>query len=283
MDEMRGKVCLVTGATSGIGKVAALELAKRGATLVVTARDAARGEATAAEIRAQSHNPAVALLLVDFGSQRSIRALAAAFRARYKQLHVLINNAGAIYGARTLSEDGLELTFAVNHIGYFLLTNLLLDMIKSSAPARIINVSSDAHRRARLDLSDLQLERGYSGLLAYSNSKLANILFTSELARRLQGSGVTVNAVHPGAVRTRWGDSGSALFRGAIRLARPFMLTSEQGAETLVYLATDPVGAQETGKYWAKKRVSTPTRQAQDPAAAARLWQASAALTGLPG
>lgn len=282
MGTMDGRICLVTGATSGIGRVAALALARLGATVVITARDRERGEATAAALRAESGNPAVDLLLVDFASQRAIRAAAAEFRRKYDRLHVLLNNHGGIFGSRVVTKDGLELTFAVNHLGYFLLTNLLLDCLKVGAPARIINVSSAAHTRGSLNFDDLQLEKGYNEAVAYANSKLANILFTDELARRLAGTGVTANAVHPGGVRTRWGDTGSGLFRFAIRLARPFLISAEAGAETLVYLAADPVVSGQTGQYWYKKAIRRKAPRAQDAAAAARLWQVSAVLTGLP-
>lgn len=276
---MRGKVCLITGATSGIGQATAHALAQQGATVLLVARDPARGEATRAAIQAASGNDAVAVLLADLSSQASIRSLAAEVVARYPRLDVLVNNAGGLNGARTLTVDGLELTFAVNHLAYFLLTNLLLDTLKASAPSRIVNVTSEAQSNGRIHFDDLQGERGYSSMRAYSQSKLANILFTYELARRLAGTGVTANCVHPGVVRTGYGATGPAWMRGVIVAARPFMRTPEKGAETVVYLASAPEVEGVTGKYFADKRERRSSAVSYDPAVAARLWQVSEQLT----
>lgn len=273
---------MVTGANAGIGRVTALVLARMGATVIMVCRNRERSEPVLREIRQATGNQEVHLMIADFASQRSIRELAAAFRRRYDRLDVLVNNAGAINFDRSLTEDGLETTFAVNHLGYFLLTNLLLDRLVASAPARVINVSSNAHRAGRIDFDDLQGARRYSGWKAYAQSKLANILFTVELARRLEGTGVTVNALHPGFVSSNFA-TGTPLSRLGMRLLRPFTITPEKGAETSIYLATSPEVEGVTGRYFVRKRVVEPAPAATDPAAARRLWQVSAELTGLPG
>ncbi len=277
---MKGKICVVTGANSGIGKVTARELARMGATVIMVCRDRKRSEPVVQEIRQETGNPLVELMLCDFSSQESIRQFAAEYRQRYDRLHVLVNNAGALMPHRSVTVDGYETTFAVNHLGYFLLTNLLLDLIKVSAPARIINVSSGAHAAGRIHFDDLMGERRYSAWMAYGQSKLANILFTKELARRLDGSGVTVNALHPGFVRTRFGtgSKGSAFLMG---LLSPFTITPEQGAETSIYLASSPAVEGVTGEYFVRKRVAKPSAEARDAAVAKRLWQVSEELTGL--
>src|SRR5215467_6738081 len=200
MMDLTGKTVLITGATSGIGFEASVELARRGATLVMVGRTAAKTASKADEVRRRSSSSGVQFLVCDFASQKQIRELANAFRSRHDSLHVLVNNAGTVFAKRTLSEDGIEATLAVNHLGYFLLTHLLLDLLIESAPSRIVNVASTAHYRGTLDFKDLMFERGYKIMRAYSRSKLANVLFTRELARRLAGIGVTVNALHPGAV-----------------------------------------------------------------------------------
>ncbi len=278
---MRGKVCLITGASSGIGKVTARELARMGAAVTLVARDRARGEAALAEVRAAATGPAPSLELCDFGSQRAIRDLASRFLATHDRLDVLVNNAGAIHGERLVTEDGLEATFAVNHLGYFLLTALLRDLLVASAPARVVNVSSEAHRRAHLDWDDLQTERGYRSFAVYGRSKLANLAFTAELARRLEGTGVTANALHPGVVATNFGASGSGPMRFLVKVVRPFLTTAEDGAATTIHLATSPEVAATTGKYFIEKREKRPSREAQDPEVARRLWLVSEQLTGL--
>lgn len=275
-----GKVSLVTGATSGIGKATAEGLARLGATVVLVARDKAKGEATKAEIIAKTGNTAVDLLLADLSSQDSIRKLAAAFKARYKRLDILINNAGGIFPKRTLTVDGHEYTFAFNHLAYFLLTDLLLDVLKVSAPARIINVTSMFGAGATINLDDLHLEQRYTPIKAYSQSKICNMLFTYELARRVEGTGVTVNCVHPGVVRTNFGNT-TPLFRVLGIFFRPFMLAPERSAERLLYLATSPEVAGVTGRYFGNKVEMHSPRQTYDEAVARKLWTISTQLTGL--
>ena len=275
---MNGKVCVVTGASSGIGRVTALGLAERGATVVLVCRNEDRGAPVLDEIERRGGNGTATLLTADLSSQRQVRAAAAAFLERFDRLDVLINNAGvAGWGTRLESEDGLETTFAVNHLAPFLLTGLLLDRLKASAPARVITVSSVAHRNFALQFDDLQGERRYSGFGAYSRSKLANILFTRELLRRLEGTGVTANCLHPGVVAT-------GIFRNLPRwmraiLVSPLVLSPERGADTLLWLATAPEVAEVSGRYFVKRKPVRPSRAARDPATARRLWEASEALT----
>src|SRR6266852_1666663 len=231
---MQGKVCLLTGATSGIGKATALGLAQMGATVVMVSRDRARGEAAQAEIKTKSGNNAVDLLLADLSSQQSIRQLVENIQQRYTQLHVLINNAGASFPGRRETVDGLEMTFAVNYLAPFLLTNLLLDMLKASAPARIVNVSSNSHAAGYIQMDDLQEEKHYRS--AYGQSKLALVMFTYELARRLQGTDVTANCLHPGFVATNFGQSGTApVNRTAVKFISRFGTSPEEGAKTSIY------------------------------------------------
>jgi NAD(P)-dependent dehydrogenase (short-subunit alcohol dehydrogenase family) len=280
---MHGKTCMITGASSGIGRATALELARSGATLVLVCRDRTRGEATVAEIAEQTANREVTLLLADLGVQREIRRLADEFLATDRPLHVLVNNAGIVNLQRTVTADGIETTFAVNHLGYFLLTNLLLERLCRSAPARIVNVASDAHKFGALDFDDLGNQRRYRAMRVYGQSKLANILFTAELARRCAGSGVTANSLHPGAVATGLGTNNGAWARRLIALLRPFFRTPENGAATSVYLASSPAVEGVSGKYFANCREKRPSRAAQDAAAARRLWEVSARLTGVGG
>ncbi len=272
-----GRVCLLTGATQGIGLAAARELCRRepDLTLVLVARDAGRGAAVVAELAAQ-HRASVELLVGDLSSQAEVRRLAAEFCARHDRLHILINNAGAVFTRRQLSRDGIEMTWALNHLSYFLLTNLLLDTLKASAPARIINVASRAHKRVPgIDFSDLQSEKTYAGMRVYGQSKLANILFTKELARRLAASGVTANCLHPGVVRTGFALRTRSLLELAYRLMGPFIRTPEQGAKGLVYLATADAVKDVAGAYFIDDRPARVSRAAGDPAAAARLWDVS--------
>lgn len=277
---MDGRVCLVTGASSGIGRAAAARLARMGATVLITARDSARGRRAAQAIGAAAgREPKV--LQADFASQVSIRRLAEEVKGRTDRLHVLLNNAGAVNSERRLSQDGLELTFAVNHLGYFLLTKLLLDLLARSAPARVVSVASAAHRRGRMEWDDLQGERAYDGWKAYGQSKLANILFTRELARRLRGSGVTANCAHPGVVATGFGRNHRGWLGVAVRLAAPFLLGPEQGADTPVWLASAPEVASVSGQYFARRRPARDTAEARDPEAARRLWAVSERLCGL--
>jgi retinol dehydrogenase-14 len=282
MSNMAGRTCLVTGATSGIGKATATGLARLGAEVVLVGRDPAKGEATVAEIRAAARNDRVELLTADLSSQASIRHAAEAYRLGHDRLNVLVNNAGGYWANRHLTADGLELTFALNHLAYFLLTNLLLDLLRASAPARIVNVTSGAQAMGRIDFDDLQFERRYRGQPAYNQSKLANVLFTYELARRLQGTRVTVNCAAPGVVRTNFGrdDAGPAM-RLLTPLVRPFMRTPEQGADTSIYLASSPEVEGVTGRYYASGRAKRSSRRSYDIELASRLWRVSEELTGL--
>jgi NAD(P)-dependent dehydrogenase (short-subunit alcohol dehydrogenase family) len=279
---MRDKVCLITGSTSGIGRVTALELARLGATVVMVSRDRGRGEATRSDLVARSGNPAIALLVADLGSLAAIRQLAQEFKSRYDRLHVLVNNAGALHTRRTLTIDGLETTFAVNHLAYFLLTNLLLDVLKASAPARIVSVASAVQGNGKIRFDDLQGERNYRAFGAYGQSKLANVMFTYELARRLAGTGVTANCLHPGPVATGFGHNNGPLARLFFRLTRPLMRGPEQGAQTVIYLASAPEVASVSGKYFIDNREARSSDGSYDQAAAQRLWQVSAELTKLP-
>ena len=279
--QMPDKICLVTGATSGIGLVTAQALAQQGATVIVVGRHPERGAATVRRIVQATGNPHVELLLADLSVQAQVRQLAAEFQRRFARLDVLVNNAGALFIKRQLSADGLEMTFALNHLGYFLLTHLLLGTLTASAPARIVNVSSNAHQGAQMHFADLQGQRRYSGWRAYCQSKLANLLFTYELARRLDGSGVTANAVHPGFVATGFGRNNRGLFGLCMRVAQLTALSPEQGAETLIYLATSPEVEGMSGKYFVKQRPVESSRASYDQEAAQRLWQLSAELTGL--
>lgn len=275
---MQNKMVMVTGANAGIGKVTARELAKMGATVIMVARSRQRGEEALAEVKAASGNENVVLMLADLSSQDSIRQLAVEFKANYDRLHVLVNNAGAIFMKRRESVDGLEMTFALNHLGYYLLTMLLLETLQASAPARIVNVTSGAHFGGRIQFADLQMQKGYAGFRAYSASKLANVLFTYELARRLAGQGVTVNCLHPGFVASNFAKNNGLLARMGMKLLSPFALSSEEGAETSIYLASSPEVEGVTGKYFAKKRPVKSAAQTYDEAVARRLWKISGEL-----
>lgn len=280
---MQGKVCLITGATSGIGLESARALAAQGATVVLSGRDPGRGEAALAEVRRTVPEAKLDLMLADLTSLASVRKLAGDFQAKYSRLDVLLNNAGLIIDRRKVTADGFEATFATNHLSHFLLTNLLLDLLTSSGASRVVNVASDAHRVGSLDfLDDLQAERGsYSGMKVYGNSKLANILFTRGLQRRLEGTKITTNSLHPGVVRTGFGLNSEGLFKHLVKLAAPFMLSAEGGARTSVYLASSPEVEGVSGKYFAKSRVAKESKAARDAAAAERLWQKSAEMTGV--
>jgi retinol dehydrogenase 12 len=278
-DRMDGKTCVVTGASSGIGQAAAVALARLGSTVVLVCRDRARGEAALAEVRSASSGTAQPVLeLADLSSQDQVRDVAGRLSA-LDRIDVLINNAGLILGERRVTADGLEYTFAVNHLAPFLLTTMLLGKLQDSAPARVITVASAAHTRARLDLDDLQLEQGYSAWRAYSNGKLANILFTRELARRLPGTGVTANCLHPGVVRSRFGNESGPLSRIGIMIGGPFMVSPAAGADTAVYLASSPDVAGDSGGYYVKRRPQQPSSAARDDETARKLWQASEELT----
>src|SRR5580700_7028926 len=276
---MKGTVCVVTGATSGIGRAAATALAKLGATVVMVGRDRGRTEAAAAQVAAVSASPP-RTEIADLASLEQVRGLAGRL-AGLERIDVLINNAGLVLGDRRITPDGLEHVFALNHLAPFLLTNLLLPKLTGSAPARVITVTSDAHSAAKLDLDDPNLEHGWDSWRSYANSKLANILFTRELARRLDGTGVTANCAHPGVVRTGFGREGKPLLRLGITIARPFMASPERGADTVVYLASSPDVAGQTGGYYVKRQRREPSAAARDDTVARELWELSEKMTGL--
>ncbi|MEP7137962.1 MAG: SDR family oxidoreductase [Chloroflexota bacterium] len=281
-ENMNGKTCLVTGGTNGIGKATAQALAEMGAIVVIVGRDAQKAVQVTKEIQTASGNQNVDWLLADLSSQQDIRRLAAEFKSKYSLLHVLINNAGGTFMTRQLSVDEIEMTFALNHLAYFLLTNLLLDTIIASAPARIINVSSDAHSGGKIEFDNLQGERSYSGMGPYGNSKLANILFTTELARRVEGTGVTVNALHPGLVSTGFGKNNPGLLMKIMGVVIPLIARSpEKGAETSIYLVSSPAVQNITGKYFVDYKVTQPAPQAADSAVAKKLWNVSAEMVHL--
>jgi NAD(P)-dependent dehydrogenase (short-subunit alcohol dehydrogenase family) len=278
---MQGKVCMVTGATSGIGLITARALAGEGATLVAVGRNPERTAATVKHLTQETGNAAIDGLVADLSAQAQVRRLAQEFQERYGRLDVLVNNAGALFATRQFSIDGIEMTFALNHLGYFLLTHLLLDTLRGSAPARIVNVSSDAHRRGHMDFGDLQGQRRYGGWRAYAQSKLANVLFTYELARRLEGSGVTVNALHPGFVATRFGNNNRGLMALALRLLKLTAISPEDGAQTIIYLATAPAVEGVSGRYFVKQKAVQSSQESYDRHAAQRLWHISTELTGV--
>jgi NAD(P)-dependent dehydrogenase (short-subunit alcohol dehydrogenase family) len=281
-EHMQGKICLVTGATSGIGRVTAQALAEQGATVVLVARDAARAQATVAEIKRQTGNPTVDYLLADLSAQAQVRQVAAQFMERYAQLHVLVNNAGALFTRRRETADGMEMTFALNHLAPFLLTHLLLDTVKVSAPARIVTVASAAHIGAQIPFDDLQqTHHRYQPLRVYGQTKLANLLFTYELARRLPGTQVTANALHPGFVATNFARGDSALLRLAMPLTRPFAISPQEGAQTSIYLATSPDVEVVSGEYFVTCKPARSSDASYDEQAARRLWDVSAQLTGV--
>lgn len=281
--DIRGKTVLLTGATSGIGLEASVALARQGAQVVMVGRDPARTEAAVASVGARSGSGLVSQLLCDFSSLRAVRALAKSFLARHDRLDVLVNNAGGVNKRRRLTPDGIEMTFAVNHLGCFLLTNLLRELLVLSAPARVVTVASVGHRRGTLDFDDLGFERGYSIMRAYARSKLANVLFAAELARRFAGSGVTSNSLHPGAVDTNIWSGAPAWAKPLIwTLMRPFFISAEQGARRIVQLAASPELENVTGQYFEKGKRVEPAPLARDTALATRVWDVSSAMVGLP-
>jgi NAD(P)-dependent dehydrogenase (short-subunit alcohol dehydrogenase family) len=277
---MEYKVVLITGGTSGIGKAAATALAALGAEVVVAGRNRERGEAAVGEIRRESRSEKVSLMLADLAVQAEVRELADKFKARYDRLDVLVNNAGLIQSRRTETPEGIELTLAVNHLAPFLLTNLLLDLLKSSAPSRIITVASEARRQAEIDLDDLQSERRYRAFPVYGMTKLANILFTYELAERLRKTGVVANCVHPGGVNTDFGNNNRSLGILLFRAIKPFMRTSQRGADTVIYLASSPAAGEMSGKYLMDRKEVSPA-QPRDKGLQQRLWEVSEELTNL--
>jgi NAD(P)-dependent dehydrogenase (short-subunit alcohol dehydrogenase family) len=278
---MSGKTCLITGANSGVGKMTALGLAKMGAHVIMACRNKEKGEIARLDIINNSGNKAVDLLIVDLSSHQSIHNLAKEFTQKYDQLHVLINNAGSIYFKRYESEDGLELTFAINHMGYFLLTYLLLDIIKSSAPARVINVSSTAHKRAKLDFDDLQNKKNFRGRKVYGQSKLANILFTYELADKLKDTEIAVNCLHPGFVATNLAKNNGILFKIGMKFLRPIQISPKKGAETSIYLASSPDVNGITGKYFIEKKEISSSKESYNAEARKKLWEISLNLLNL--
>lgn len=298
--DLTGQIHLVTGATSGIGIPTAIALAAQGAHVVIVGRDPDKTLATQKEVQAMSGNPQVDFLLADLSSQASIRTLAEAVKKRYEQLHVLVNNAGGVFMEREETVDGLEWTLAVNHLAYFLLTGLLLDLLKATPQSRIVNVASRAHESYKplkqggfwlntryqvhedpIDgMAELQMEK-YSGIQAYCQSKLANIMFTASLARKLEGHSVTANCLHPGVIATGFGRNNSGIMKWLVSLASPFLLSPEQGAQTTIHLASAPEVANISGKYFDKKKVVKSTPLSNNTDAQDKLWWVSERLTGL--
>ena len=275
---MNGKTVVATGATSGIGEVAVRALAKMGARIVFVARDKRRAEAALAKLETEAPNRGHRAHLADLSSMAQARRVGLTIADEEPRIDVLINNAGAVFTGRRVTPEGLEMTFALNHMAYFVVTETLRERLAASAPARIVSTSSVAHQGARLDFSDLQGARRYSGWQAYGRSKLANILFTRELARRLAGTGVTANCFHPGFVATRFGDAAGGWTSRLMPLIRTFAITPDEGADTLVYLSSSPDVAGVTGAYFVKRRIAEPSSAARDDDAARRLWEASEAL-----
>jgi NAD(P)-dependent dehydrogenase (short-subunit alcohol dehydrogenase family) len=280
---VQGKVVVITGATSGIGEVAARRLAAMGARMVLIARDKNRGEAVLAQLRAAGPDISHSIHYGDLSRISEMKRLALEIAAVEPRIDVLINNAGALFASRKLTEDGLECTFAVNHMAYFVLTYGLLARLSAFPPARIVNTASDAHRGCELDFDDLQSSKAYSAIRVYGRSKLCNILFTRELSRRLSGQGVSANCLHPGFVATRFGDGSGGFLSRVVRVAKLFAISPDKGAETLVYLASSPEVSRVSGGYFYKCRPATPTAPARDDESAKRLWAASAKLAGIDG
>jgi NAD(P)-dependent dehydrogenase (short-subunit alcohol dehydrogenase family) len=279
MAQLEGKVFLVTGATEGIGKAAALAFARRGATLALVARSREKGERVVAELKAASGNDRVELLVGDMSSLADVRAVADAFRAKHDRLDVLVNNAGAVFTDHRLSADGVEMTFALNHLGYFALTTRLLDLLRKTPGSRVVSTSSGAHQTGRLDLATVAKRDGSAGFAAYGDSKLANILFTRELARRLAGTSVTANCFHPGFVHTGFGLNNGGFLKWALGWVSPlFARTPEKGAETLIWLATSPEAEKVNGEYFHDLKIARTTRRAKDDDLAKGLWELSEKL-----
>jgi len=276
---MHGKTVVITGATSGIGEVAAVRLAEQGARIVFTARDKARGDDTMAALAKANPKANHAVHMADLSRLAEMKRVAAEL-AREPEIDVLVNNAGALFNKRIETEDGLEMTFALNHMAYFVITNLLLSRLKTGG--RIVSVASNAHRGARLNFDDLQSRRGYTGFPVYSRSKLCNILFNRELARRLSGSGVTANSLHPGFVATRFGNDSGGIVRAVLKVAKPIgAISPEEGAQTIIYLAASPEVAGVSGEYFYECKTATPTAEARNDGDAKRLWEISQQIAGL--
>ena len=276
-----GRVCIVTGSNKGIGNAAAHALAGMGATVVLACRNPDAGEAARQEIERATGNRNVSVMPLDLASLASVRRFAAEFTSTHDRLNVLVNNAGIYTSKRTLTDDGFERTWEVDYLSHFLLTNLLMDVLRRGAPSRVINVSSNGHQMGRIDFDDLNRERRWSGIRAYGQAKLAQILFTKEFARRFAGTGISAFAVHPGGVRTDWSRGGRGMRVGA-RIAWPFMLSPDQGADTIVWLASLPETDGWSGQYFAKRHPEAPKADAEDPELARRLWEASERLCRLP-
>jgi retinol dehydrogenase 12 len=278
---MRGKTVVITGGTSGIGEVAAIALAKMGARIILVARDKFRGEATLARLRDSAPGVAHSVYFADLLRLAEMKRVAVEIADHESRIDILINNAGALFATRRLTQDGLERTFALNHMAYFVITEGLRERLSASSPARIINTASAAHQGATLDFEDLQSAKSFGARKAYSQSKLCNILFTRELARRLHGTGVTSNCLHPGFVATRFGDQSGGLISRLVWLAKFFAISPAEGAETIVYLASSPDLADASGQYFYKSVPTPPSAAAQDDRSALLLWQRSAALAGM--
>ncbi len=279
---MKGKVVLITGANSGIGKAAASDLAKQGAHVVMMSRNVEKGEAARKAVISESGNSLVDLMECDLADMASIRRFAAEFLSKYDRLDVLINNAGIFTNTRMETADGLEYQIGVNHFGHFLLTDLLLDLLKKSTTARIINVSSAAHLGGKINFDDLHLKKRYSAWVSYAQSKLANVLFTYELAHRLTGTGITANCLHPGLVSTRFAyDRKDEKPHWMMKMVGSFSITPEKGAETTVYLASSPEVEGQTGKYFVKKKAKSSSKASYDLASAQRLWEISVETTAI--
>lgn len=280
---MTGKIILITGANAGLGKETAIQLAKKGATIIMACRNEKRALESLKEIKEKSGSEKIELYIVDLADQDSIRSMVSDFKKSHDKLHVLINNAGVMLDDRIITKKAYEMTFAINHLGHFLLTNLLLDIIMNSSPSRIINVSSIAHKFASLDLDNINLNEGFSGLRAYSNSKLMNLLFTYELARRLEGTYVTVNALHPGKTKTKLTKpDGNWLKKIFFAFLRIFFIDVEKGAKTSIYLASSPEVKNITGTYFVKSKPARPSKKSRDKTLQKRLWGLSEDLTSYP-
>lgn len=281
---MKDKICIVTGANSGIGKVTTLELAKMGARLLMICRNTEKAEQTRKEIAGITQNQNLEIFQCDFASQKQIRRVSEEIKNRISHIDVLVNNAGFIANTkRELTEDGLETTFAVNHLGYFMLTNLLKEPLLAAPAARVVNVSSEAHRFSRLDLDNLQLEKGYSSIKAYALSKLLNILFTRELAKRTKGTSLTANCLHPGGVATNFSANSNGIMKYLFKFGKPFLISPGKGAETSVYLATSPLVREITGEYFANKKIKAASLSAFSESNARKVWEISMQLCRLEG
>jgi len=279
---MKSKTVLITGASSGIGKEAAIRLAEMGANILLVCRPSPHATTAHENVTRAAKGGKVELLTADLSSQAEVRSLAQVIQSRYTKLDVLLNNAGALFAERTITADGIERTFATNHLAYFLLTHLLLDLLKRSAPARIVSVSSGAQAPGIMNWEDLLWEKGYSGFKVYCQSKLANVLFTYELARRLEGTRVTANCLHPGFVRTGFGSRNGLFMDVMMAISQPFAIPASQGAKTSIYLASSPEVDGITGKYFYKCKPARTCKLSYDLDAAKRLWDLSAKMIGLP-